>query len=272
MEGGPWWGSASTYVPEEGHPPIPFKEALCVPCSNRKLVSLPHAGEIAPSLGTGSESVCNAVRTLGTMRIMHGILADGDEGALWLLRERDIVLDVGVASKLLLKVASSLVDHPLFREALGMDDDLLAKCAKTAFKFSYAPESLKRRGVEGVDRTNKYLISSNAIMNKEAMRQHTVSSLPPAHDNVMDVAVDAEGWGTGAANFAQEGQVPVSPHLPHRAGTSLQRKNHCPSGRDRGSLSRRSYRNIHHPLSDVAASLIGCQAPLGYHGQGPVHS
>lgn len=168
--------------PEEGHPPESFKEAFELACGDDStLVSLPHAGEIAPSPGTGAKSVCDAVHLLNAKRIAHGILAKDDTKTLQLLKEKDIVLDIGITSNYLLNVVKSREDHPIkhflnqgikctinsddpllfgcnilseyqmCRDVLGMDDETIAQCTKTAFQYSCAPEGLKSTWIRDVD-------------------------------------------------------------------------------------------------------------------------
>eukprot|EP00584_Thalassiosira_punctigera_P002391 CAMPEP_0172537440 /NCGR_PEP_ID=MMETSP1067-20121228/9037_1 /TAXON_ID=265564 ORGANISM="Thalassiosira punctigera, Strain Tpunct2005C2" /NCGR_SAMPLE_ID=MMETSP1067 /ASSEMBLY_ACC=CAM_ASM_000444 /LENGTH=340 /DNA_ID=CAMNT_0013322743 /DNA_START=24 /DNA_END=1043 /DNA_ORIENTATION=- len=156
--------------PEESHPPGPFEEAFAVACGDGKLASLPHAGEIAPAPGKGAESVVDAVRILNAKRIAHGALAKDDAEALRALKQRDVVLDVGITSNFLLNVIESRENHPikyfldegikctinsddpllfgcnilseyqLCRDVLEMDDFTIAQCAKVSFQYSCAPE------------------------------------------------------------------------------------------------------------------------------------
>lgn len=93
--------------PEESHPPETFREAFDVACGDGKLASLPHAGEIAPSPGMGANSVFAAVQTLNAKRIAHGVLAKDDAEAIRALKERDVVLDMGITSNYLLNVVES---------------------------------------------------------------------------------------------------------------------------------------------------------------------
>mmetsp|Transcript_27206 Transcript_27206/g.49384 ORF Transcript_27206/g.49384 Transcript_27206/m.49384 type:complete len:317 (+) Transcript_27206:194-1144(+) len=113
--------------PEEGHPPRPFKEAFdlaCKPCSKDDnddddygvtIASLPHAGEIAPSPSTctGAKSVLDAVQILNAKRIAHGVLAKDDAQAMQILKERDVVCDMGITSNFLLNVVESRKEHPI---------------------------------------------------------------------------------------------------------------------------------------------------------------
>ena len=104
--------------PEENHPSEPFKDAFQLACSESgnsslRLASLPHAGEIGPSPGMGSKSVLAASQTLNAKRIAHGVLAKDDAKVIQLLKERDIVLDMGITSNYLLKVVKSREEHPI---------------------------------------------------------------------------------------------------------------------------------------------------------------
>lgn len=167
--------------PEESYPPGPFQEAFQIACGDNKLVSLPHAGEIAPSPGMGAKSVIDAVQLLNARRIAHGVLAKDNAEAIHILKERNVVLDMGITSNYLLNVVASREEHPikyflkegipctinsddpllfgcnvlseyqLCRDVLEMDDDMIAECAKTSFQYSCAPEYLKRKGIDGVD-------------------------------------------------------------------------------------------------------------------------
>ena len=168
--------------PEGSYPPMPFREAFEIACGDGRLASLPHAGEIAPSPGAGARSVLDAVSVLGARRVAHGVLAKDDAEAMRALRERDVVLDIGITSNFLLNVVERLEDHPITyflergvkctinsddpllfgcnilseyqtcRDLLGMDDLAIARCARTSFEYSRAPEYLKRKGIDGVDK------------------------------------------------------------------------------------------------------------------------
>jgi len=166
--------------PEEGFPPALFQEAFDVACGVGGIVSLPHAGEIAPGPGQGPKSVSDAVTLLKAKRIAHGVLGAKDAKVLKLLRDSDVCLDICVTSNYLLNVVSSREDHPLpqfmkegikctinsddpllfgcdlmsefelCRRGLNMDDDMLADCAKASFEYSCAPDSLKLKGLHGI--------------------------------------------------------------------------------------------------------------------------
>ena len=162
--------------PEENHPPGTFKGAFQLACSGSenssiRLASLPHAGEIAPSPGMGSKSVLDAIQILNAKRIAHGVLAKDDAKVIQLLKERDVVLDMGITSNYLLKVVKSREEHPIqhflkegvnctinsddpllfgctilseyqiCRDKLKMEDDMIAQCAKTAFSTAVRPRA-----------------------------------------------------------------------------------------------------------------------------------
>ena len=170
------------HCPEESYPPPPFEEVFQVACGDGILASLPHAGEIAPSPGTGAKSVVDAVQLLNAKRIAHGILAKDEPDTIKVLKERNIVLDVGVTSNYLLNVVNTREEHPIkyflkdgipctinsddpllfgcnilseynmCRDVLGMNDCDIAECAKTSFRASCAPENVVRDGINGVDK------------------------------------------------------------------------------------------------------------------------
>lgn len=167
--------------PEESNPPEPFRDAFQIACKHGKLASLPHAGEIAPSPCMGAKSVLDAALLLNAKRIAHGILAKDDETVIQVLKERNIVLDIGVTSNYLLNVVDSPEKHPiqdflklgipctinsddpllfgcsilsefqLCRDVLQMDDTTIAQCAKTSFQYSCATEDVKTKGINGID-------------------------------------------------------------------------------------------------------------------------
>ena len=173
--------------PEEGHPPAPFEKAFDIACTatatntTNKIASLPHAGEIAPSPGTGAQSVMDAVCLLKAKRIAHGVLAADTEEVLETMISRDVCLDVCVTSNYLLNVVETKESHPLprliergvactinsddpllfgctllsefelCRTALQMSDDVLAACAKASFRYSCAPEDLKLKHLAAID-------------------------------------------------------------------------------------------------------------------------
>lgn len=168
--------------PEEGFCPLLFREVFHVACGDGKLASLPHAGEIAPSSGMGAKSVLDAVQVLNAKRIAHGVLAKDDSEVMQVLKDRGVVLDIGITSNYLLNVVETREDHPikdflkagipctinsddpllfgcnilseyqLCRDVLEMDDCTIAQCAKASFQHSCAPEDAKKKGIEGVDK------------------------------------------------------------------------------------------------------------------------
>ena len=169
--------------PEEGNPPGPFISAFDIACSEtieNSLASLPHAGEIAPSPGHGAQSVLDAVKLLKAKRIAHGTLAAENDEAILTLLESNVCLDICVSSNYLLNVVPTRESHPLpkflkrgiactinsddpllfgctllseyelCRNELEMDDYLVAECAKFSFQHSCAPETIKRKGLAGI--------------------------------------------------------------------------------------------------------------------------
>ena len=169
---------------EEGFPPAPFAKAFSIACENTGIASVPHAGEIAPHPGKGSQSVRDAIRLLQANRIAHGVLAANDEDALRELVQdngRRPCLDICVSSNYLLNVVSSPEAHPLpklcqrgvacsinsddallfgstllsefnlCRNELKMDDAMLAKCAADSFRYSCAPKDIIEKGLADVD-------------------------------------------------------------------------------------------------------------------------
>ena len=69
------------------------------------------------------------------MLIAHGVLAKDDAKVIQLLKERDIVLDMGITSNYLLKVVKSREEHPIqyfLKEGvnctINSDDPLLFGC------------------------------------------------------------------------------------------------------------------------------------------------
>ena len=186
--------------PEEGYPPSQFKDVFERACSplpddsdnNRvsvdddikpgsRLVSLPHAGEIAPSPGQGAQSVIDAITSLKAKRIAHGVLAVDNEDAILAIINANVCLDVCVSSNYMLNVVPTLQSHPIVkllqrgipvtinsddpllfgynlldeydvcRKELNMDDNMLAACAKFSFEHSCAPDDLKRKYIDEID-------------------------------------------------------------------------------------------------------------------------
>lgn len=166
--------------PEGGFPPEPFAEAFKIACVGG-VVAMPHAGEIAPSPGKGPDSVRFCLKGLGARTIAHGVLAAEDEALVADLASSGVCLDVCPTSNYLLSVCDDLSKHPLLkfleagvkcsinsddpllfgcnllgeyeccRREMGLSDDMLAECAKTSFSHSRAPESVKSRGLAGIE-------------------------------------------------------------------------------------------------------------------------
>ncbi|GAB3658896.1 adenosine deaminase [Nocardioides korecus] len=140
------------------------------------LLSIPHAGET-----TGPETVWDALRDLGAVRIGHGTSAAQDPELLAHLAEHRIPLEVCPSSNVATRAVASLAEHPLrtFVEAgvvvtINSDDppmfgttlnreyevaaDLLdldaagvADLARTAVEVSYAPDEVKARVLAEID-------------------------------------------------------------------------------------------------------------------------
>lgn len=166
---------------EEGFPPDAFAEVFQSGLAKTGLLSVPHAGEIAPSPGQGPASVRVAVSQLKADRVLHGVLAASDEHLVEELAEKTVCLDVCPSSNVALSVFDSLGQHPLpalleagVRCSLGSDDPLLfgpsvgeeyercrvqmkladtvlAQVARCSFEASGAPDALKQLGLNGVD-------------------------------------------------------------------------------------------------------------------------
>jgi aminodeoxyfutalosine deaminase len=95
--------------PEVGNPPERFVEAFAR-ARAAGLPGVPHAGETA-----GPESIWGALRSLGAVRIGHGVRCLDDPVLVTELRARQIPLEVSPTSNVCLKVASSIAGHPLPR-------------------------------------------------------------------------------------------------------------------------------------------------------------
>jgi aminodeoxyfutalosine deaminase len=95
--------------PEIGNPPEKFTEAFARTRA-AGLPGVPHAGETM-----GSDSIWGALRSLHAVRIGHGVRCLEDPALVTELRERRIPLEVAMTSNVCLKVARSLVEHPLKR-------------------------------------------------------------------------------------------------------------------------------------------------------------
>ncbi len=166
---------------EEGYPPAPFAEAFRLAVTGTDLLSMPHAGEIAPTPGGGPASVLDAVELLGANRIAHGVLAIEDPAVVERLASHQICLDVCPSSNVYLGVVPSFEEHPLpalvatgvrctlasddpllfgpnlleefeaCRELMGMSDQTLAGLARNSFEFSAAPSEVKQAAFAAID-------------------------------------------------------------------------------------------------------------------------
>lgn len=166
---------------EGGYPPEPFADAFQIALDGTGLMSVPHAGEIAPVPGGGAASVWGAIDHLRADRIAHGVLAIEDDALVKRLARDKICLDVCPTSNLLLRVFPSAKEHPLprflragvpctlgsddpllfgpdlvdefilCREQMELNDEQLAAMARTSFAHSGAPEQLKKAGLAAVD-------------------------------------------------------------------------------------------------------------------------
>jgi adenosine deaminase len=155
--------------------PEPFAEAFTV-ARDAGLISAPHAGELA-----GPASVRGALDALGAQRICHGVRAVEDPALVDRLATDAVVLDVCPTSNVLLKVVSSVAEHPLARlldagvrctlngddpllfgpgvlgefelarTAMGLADEQLAAMARTSIEASGAPAELTAAGVAEVN-------------------------------------------------------------------------------------------------------------------------
>jgi len=165
---------------EEGFPPEPFANAFRTALADNDLLSIPHAGEIAPFPDGGAASVAAVVEHLGAHRVQHGVLAATDPQLMAKLAQQQICCDVCPSSNLQLNVFQSVHDHPLPAMlaagvpcSLGSDDPLLfgpdlldeyqlcmeqmelgvseiATLATNSFRFSGAPSSLIKAGEAAV--------------------------------------------------------------------------------------------------------------------------
>jgi adenosine deaminase len=159
---------------EEGHPPDPFIGPFDM-ARGAGLLSCPHAGEL-----DGPRSVWSALDLLGADRIQHGIRAIEDPLLVNRLASESICLDVCPTSNVLLKVVSSMAEHPLpflldagvpcslnaddplffgatlldeyeiSREVLGLSDEQVARIAKASIESSAASKYTKAAACEGI--------------------------------------------------------------------------------------------------------------------------
>jgi adenosine deaminase len=160
---------------ERRGPPQVFGQAFRI-ARRGDLLLVPHGGET-----NGADSVRHCVE-LGAHRIGHGVRAVEDPDLLDLLARRGIACEVCPTSNVALGIAPSVeqvplrklldagvpvalgADDPLLfgarlvaqyrlaRTALGFDDAALAQVARYSLLTSAAPETLKQRGLAGVDR------------------------------------------------------------------------------------------------------------------------
>ena len=166
---------------EEGYPPEIFAEAFQIVAKKTETLSIPHAGEIAPTPGKGPESVEKAIDILGASRIQHGVLAIHDEVLMKKIKEKNICLDVCPSSNIQLSVFPNIQTHPLpilikagIPCSLGSDDPLLfgpslldefelcreqmhfsyktlAQLARNSFHYSGAPKKIIDQGLRDID-------------------------------------------------------------------------------------------------------------------------
>jgi adenosine deaminase len=155
--------------------PEPFGPAFAV-ARAAGIISAPHAGEHG-----GPESVRGALDALGAQRIQHGVRSVEDANLVRRLADDGICLDVCPTSNVSLSVIASLPTHPLpelldagipcsinaddpllfgvglldeyvvCRDQLGLDDVVLASCARASIEHSGAPGDLKRRTLAAID-------------------------------------------------------------------------------------------------------------------------
>ncbi|GIM89779.1 adenosine deaminase [Paractinoplanes toevensis] len=163
------------HAEERGFPARDFQKAF-VTARDAGLLAVPHAGELV-----GPESVREAVTLLGADRVQHGVRSVEDPALVAELAATGTVLDVCPTSNLLLGVVPSLAAHPLpallaagvrcsinaddptlfgvgvrheyevARHDLGLDDTLLAACARTSVQASAAPATVKETALAAID-------------------------------------------------------------------------------------------------------------------------
>ena len=166
---------------EEGYPPEIFAEAFQMVTKKTETLSIPHAGEIAPTPGKGPESVEKAIDILGASRIQHGVLAIHDEVLMKKIKEKNICLDVCPSSNIQLSVFPNIQTHPLpilikagipcslgsddpllfgpslldefelCREQMHFSDNTLAQLARNSFHYSGAPKKIIDQGLRDID-------------------------------------------------------------------------------------------------------------------------
>ena len=161
---------------EEGFPPELFKQAFNIALHDTELLSVPHAGEIAPFPNKGPESVANAVDILRADRIQHGVLAVEDAELVARLAADQICLDICPSSNIQLSVFPEMGSHPLpaliqagvmcsigsddpllfgpslldeysiCRKEMRLNDEIIAQLAHNSFAYSGAPPEVKHFG------------------------------------------------------------------------------------------------------------------------------
>jgi aminodeoxyfutalosine deaminase len=140
------------------------------------LKSVPHAGET-----TGPQTIWDAIRALGAVRIGHGISAAQDRELMDHLAEHDLPLEVCPTSNVCTRAVASLDEHPfaLLRSAgvpvtlnsddpgmfdttlsheyliagttFGLDRSELADLARAAVRYSFASDTTKRTVLAAID-------------------------------------------------------------------------------------------------------------------------
>jgi aminodeoxyfutalosine deaminase len=140
------------------------------------LHSVPHAGET-----TGPETVWDALRELGAVRIGHGTSSAQDPALLAYLAEHQIALEVSPTSNIATRAVASLAEHPLpelvkagvlvtinsddppmfsttlnreyeiAAELLALDEAGIAGLAKNAVTASFAPDDVKAQVLTEID-------------------------------------------------------------------------------------------------------------------------
>jgi adenosine deaminase len=160
---------------EAASPPEPFAPAFAAARASG-LLSVPHAGEHG-----GPASVRGAIEALGADRIQHGVRVVEDRALVDRLASDGICLDVCPTSNVALGVVGTLEAHPLpalvaagvpcsvnaddpllfgvglldeyetCRERLGLDDAVLAACARSSLEHSAAPPELRAGGARAID-------------------------------------------------------------------------------------------------------------------------
>ncbi|MBH68912.1 MAG: adenosine deaminase [Rhodospirillaceae bacterium] len=166
---------------EEGYPPEIFREAFQVGAKDAGILSIPHAGEIAPSPGEGAKSVSDAIELLGAARIQHGVLAAEDPALIDKLKIKNICLDICPSSNIQLSIFPTIKMHPLpelikagvacdigsddpllfgpslldeyelCRAEFGFSDEIMATLARNSFFYSGAPPEIKETGLSKID-------------------------------------------------------------------------------------------------------------------------